>query len=581
MAVGNFPVIPNTYSRMALSVREVKERAREGRNSSVKTRAAVHQNRLKFHCETRLTRCTTQPVSDFLAFAQNLLTHEKFKTFNELFRMPCATIELTSVCFDKLSRIFDGRNPAFNYQFLNTEQKDDWEWYRKEVLHEPNVWQTTGWQHFKTEINSVLVVDMPEKQDDDDRYPQPYFYWLPIERVIAFDADKQTGVMRYIIFREGDDKVVAIDDESYRIFSAKNGMPENLVSEHRHDIGYCPARFFWNEAISLKDPFVKASPITKVLAQLDWYLFYHISKQHLDLYGSYPIYSGYEQRCDFSNEENGDYCDGGFLKNKQGYYLLDNAGELVACPKCGKKRIIGAGSFVEVPVPVGDQPDLKNPVQMLSVDRSALDYNVSEHDRLRDEIITTVVGQNEEITQREAFNEQQVRAAFKSQSTILNRVKKGFEEAQEFVDSTICRLRYGENFVSAKINYGTEFFILSPSELREKYKAAKEAGMSEGELDALHTQIIEAEYRNDPTQMSRMMTLADIEPYRHLTRSEVMDLYDKGLVGEDDLKVKLNFSSLIKRFERENANILEFGTAIPYSQKINLITETLKDYVSE
>lgn len=520
-------------------------------------------------------------MSDFLAFAQNLLPHDKFKTFNELFRMPCATIELTSVCFDKLSRIFDGRNPAFNYQFLNTEQKDDWEWYRKEVLHEPNVWQTTGWQHFKTEINSVLVVDMPEKQDDDDRYPQPYFYWLPIERVIAFDANKQTGVMRYIIFREGDDKVVAIDDESYRIFSAKNGMPENLVSEHRHDIGYCPARFFWNEAISLKDPFVKASPITKVLAQLDWYLFYHISKQHLDLYGSYPIYSGYEQRCDFSNEENGDYCDGGFLKNKQGYYLLDNAGELVTCPKCGKKRIIGAGSFVEIPVPVGEQPDLKNPVQMLSVDRSALDYNVSEHDRLRDEIITTVVGQNEEITQREAFNEQQVRAAFESQSTILNRVKKGFEEAQEFVDSTICRLRYGENFVSAKINYGTEFFLLSPSELREKYKAAKEAGMSEGELDALHTQIIEAEYRNDPTQMSRMLTLADIEPYRHLTRSEVMDLYDKGLVGEDDLKVKLNFSSLIKRFERENANILEFGTAIPYSQKIELITKTLKDYVSE
>lgn len=566
---------------MTLSVSEIKERASRERNSAVKAKALVHQNRLKFHCETRLTRYTTQPVSDFLAFAKNLLPHDKFKTFNELFRMPCPTIELTSVCFDKLSRIFDGRNPAFNYQFTSTEQRDDWEWYRMEILHEPSVWQTTGWQHFKTEINSILVIDMPEKQDASDRYPQPYFYWLPIDKVIAFEADEQTGVMDYIIFREDDERVIAIDDETYRVFRSHNGMPDYLISESRHDVGYCPARFFWNEAISLKEPFVKASPITKVLSQLDWYLFYHISKQHLDLYGSYPIYSGYAQACDYSNEENGDYCDGGFLRNKQGHYLIDTAGALMPCPKCGKKRIIGAGSFVEVPVPIGDQPDLRNPVQMLSVDRSALDYNVSEHDRLRTEIITSVVGQNEEITQREAFNEQQVRAAFESQSTILNRVKKGFEQAQEFVDSTICRLRYGDDFISAKINYGTEFFLLYPSELREKYKAAKEAGMSEGELDALHNQIIEAEYRNDPTQMSRMLTLADIEPYRHLTRDEVMALYDKGLVGEDEMKVKLNFSSLIRRFERENANVLEFGTAIPYSQKIALITKTLKDYVSE
>ena len=495
--------------------------------------------------------------------------------------MPCPTVELTSVCFDKLSRIFDGRNPAFNYQFTSTEQRDDWEWYRTEKLHEPQVWQTLGWQHFKTDINSVLVIDLPEQQEADDRYPQPYFYWLPIDKVIAFEADERTGVMDYIIFREDDERVVAIDDETYRVFRSKNGMPDYLISEKPHDIGYCPAKFFWNEPINLKEPFVKASPITKVLAQLDWYLFYHISKQHLDLYGSYPIYSGYAQACDYSNEENGDYCDGGFLRNRQGHYLIDSAGALMPCPKCGKKRIIGAGSFVEVPVPVGEQPDLRNPVQMLAVDRSALDYNVSEHDRLRTEIITTVVGQNEEITQREAFNEQQVRAAFESQSTVLNRVKKGFEQAQEFVDATICKLRYGDDFVSAKINYGTEFFLLSPSELREKYKAAKDTGMSEAELDALHNQIIEAEYRNDPTQMSRMLTLADLEPYRHLTRDEVEVLYDKGLVGEDELKVKLNFSSLIRRFERENANILEFGTAIPYSQKIELITKTLKDYVSE
>lgn len=567
---------------MALSVEEIRKKARDEEGRTARSEAIVHQNRLKFHCSTSLTRWLEQPVSDFLAFAHNLLPHDKFKMFNELFRMPCASVDVTSVCFDKLSRIFDGRNPAFNYQFLSSEERDDWDWYRAEILDEPNVWQTIGWQFFKTEINSVLVVDMPEEQGMDER-PSPYFYWLPIDKVISFKAHRATGVMKYIIFRQGDDKIVAIDNEYYRVFRAKNDStrPEELLVETRHDLGYCPARFFWNEPISLSKPDVKLSPVTKMLSKLDWYLFYAISKQHLDLYGSYPIYSGYEQKCDYTNEESGDYCDGGYLKNKQGYYLYDSAGEIMACPKCGKKRIIGAGSFVEIPVPVGEQPDLRNPVQILSVDRSSLDYNVSEIDRLRLEIITSIVGQNEEITQREAFNEQQVKAAFESQSTVLNRIKKGFEQAQEWVDSTVCRLRYGDNFVSASVNYGTEFFLLSPAEMRQRYKEAKETGMSEAELDSLHQQIIESEYRNDPIALQRMLTLADIEPYRHLTRDEVIGLFDKGLVDEETLKVKLNFSSLIKRFERENANILEFGSALPYEEKINIINQTLKDYVSE
>jgi hypothetical protein len=218
---------------------------------------------------------------------------------------------------------------------------------------------------------------------------------------------------------------------------------------------------------------------------------------------------------------------------------------------------------------------------MLAVDRNSLDYNVSEHERLRTEIITSVVGQNEQITQREALNEQQVIANFESQTTVLNRVKKGFEDAQRFVDSTICRLRYGDDFVSASINYGTDFFLKSTSDLREEYSRAKEAGMSEAELDALHRRIIESEYRNDPTQMQRMLTLADIEPYRHLTREEVVALYDKSVIDQATMKVKLDFSSLIRRFERENANIMEFGTEIPYEDKVKIINQKLKDYVSE
>ena len=165
--------------------------------------------------------------------------------------------------------------------------------------------------------------------------------------------------------------------------------------------------------------------------------------------------------------------------------------------------------------------------------------------------------------------------------TALLGEKKGFEAAQQFVDETVCRLRYGNMFVSAKVNYGTEFYLYDASELRNRYKLAKESGASEAELDALQNQIIETEYRNNPTQLQRMLILAELEPYRHLTRPEVLELYEKQLITEDELRIKLNFANFVRRFERENTNVLEFGSQIPFSKKIEVITKKIYDYASE
>ena len=594
---------------MALSVEEIRKRASEQRQRQTITLAVMHQNRIRFHGEVipstpALTSWlyrggkgmggaaglapllagregVAQALTDFMAMVENIIPRDKFQTFKTLFRFPVLTNELLDVCYEKLSRIFEGRNPAFSYQFLATEQRDDWEWYRQERLHEQTIWQTKGWDFFKTQINSVLIIDLPEEQEAGDRYPQPYFYWLPIRDVIDFRANPTTGEMRYIIFRQDEDKIAAFDDEYLRVFKGDKGEVGELLREVRHDLGYCPARFFWDEPMSLERPDVKKSPVTKELDRLDWYLFYAISKRHLDTYGSYPIYWGYEQSCDFHNDETGDFCDGGFLKDRQQHWKYDNNGLLMPCPVCSQKRITGAGSFVEVPVPGDGQPDLSNPVGMLAVDRSSLDYNGEEEKRLRSDIITAIVGTNEEITTRDALNEQQILANFESQSTVLQRVKKGFEAAQTFVDSTCCRLRYGKGFVSCSINYGTEFYLFTSDELRERYKKAKEAGMSEADLDALLQQIIETEYRHNPQQMQRMIILSDLEPYRHLTRNEVQSRYDKQLVSLDELMIKRNFADFIRRFERENMNIITFGENIDYDKKIQAIKERLADYAKE
>lgn len=572
---------------MPYNVEAIRKEITENKRAATLTRAKLHQMRIKFHTVKRVTSFNAPyisiPLTQFLAMVENILPHDKFVLFKALFRYPVKTNEVTDICFDKLSRIFDGRNPAYNYQFTNPSLRDDWENYRLTQLHEPEIWQTKGWEFFKSEINSVLIVDVPREQKTER--PEPYFYWLPIDDVITYKADPTTGVMDFIVFRRRDE-IVVLDDASYRVWRDDKHTGQihgDPVLEAPHDLGYCPARFFWNEPISLDEPDVKCSPLSAELESLDWFEFFHISKRQLDLMGAYPILSGYEQSCDFSNAENGDYCDGGFLRDKQGRYRLDMAGLLLRCPKCGNKRIIGAGSFVEIPVPNAEenQPDLRNPVQILKVDRDSLDYNVDEQKRLREEIITAVVGQDEIVTNRDAFNEQQVRANFESVTTILNRVKKGFEAAQQWVDTTICRLRYANYFVSAKINYGTEFYLYSPDELRQRYKAAKEAGTAESELDMMQNQILETEYRNDPVQLRRMLLLAELEPFRHLSRQEVSDLFKENIVSESDLRIKLNFPNFVRRFERENTNILEFGSAIPYQKKIETILAEFRRYADE
>lgn len=568
---------------MVLSADEIRRLAAEGRGGAARAKAIAHQDRIKFHVQVQAQRegGWSQPAADFMAFAANLLPKEKMQMFKALLRYPVATNEVAAVCFDKLARIFDGRNPVFGYQFADSELAADWEAYRKDALGEPWVWSGKGWEYFKVEINSVLVVDLPREQAQGDPLPRPYFYWLPISEVVAFEADPDSGNMEWLAFRQGG-SIAAIDGWNYRLFEDKGGMPGALVEEVPHGLGYCPARFFWDEPLSIDTPDVKASPLSKELAALDWLLFYHISKQHLDLYGSYPIYSGYEQNCDFADPSTGEHCDGGILRGREGGVVYDAAGVAVPCPKCGGRRIIGAGSFVEIPVPDKDgQADLRNPVQMLAVDRESLDYNVSEEERLRTAIITAVVGTNEEASTKEAMNEMQVRAGFESQTTVLNLIKRGFEAAQKFIDETVCRLRYGERFTSATIDYGTDFYIYDAAELRERYAKAKQGGSSEAELDALAGRIIETEYRNNAVQLRRMKLLAEIEPFRHLTRSEALNLYDKGLISQPDLLLKLDLAGLVSRFERENTNILDFGALLPMDRKIDIIKQTLYGYVSE
>lgn len=569
---------------MALELNQIKQILQKPTKRQIIQKAVNMQRRLRFHTETNIAVSDiNQPTTIFLDWVKHLLPKDKFNIFLQLFKFPLPTPAVVEDVYRELERVFYSRNSSSSYQFTDSELAEDWALYRKSNLNEPEVWKTMGWKRMQVSPNSILVIDLPQVQTTSR--PEPYFYWLEIDAVVDYQLSKQDeNLFEWLVFNQPEHRIAVFDDTSIRVYqlNEKNEI-QSLVSEAQHDLGYCPARFFWSTQLNEKNKDLKKNPITKELSNLDWYLFFSISKQHLDLYAPYPIYSAYEADCNFENNETGDYCDGGFLRNAKGEYKILNDGTVEKCPCCSEKRIAGPGSFLEVPIPNQTEgvADMRNPVQITTIDKDSLDYNVNECARLKNEIVISVVGSGGTVSEKEAINETQVTANFESKTSVLNTLKTNFELAQKFVEDTVCKLRYGGAFISSSVSWGTEFYVFTVTELYSKYKQAKENGASNSELDAISQQILEVEYRNNPLVLQRMLILKQLEPYPHKTLDEVLKLYEKKLIDENLVKLKINFSTLVEKFERENINIIEFASNKPMREKIDIINKKLLEYVTE
>ena len=569
---------------MALELNQIKQILQKPTKRQTIQKAVNMQRRLRFHTETNVAISDiNQPTTVFLDWVRQLLPNDKYNIFINLFKFPLSTPAVVEDVYRELERVFYSRNSSSSYQFTDSELAEDWSQYKKNNLNEPEIWKTTGWKKMQVSPNSILVVDLPQIQTS--LRPEPYFYWLEIDAVVDYQTSKlDENQFEWLIFKQPEHRIAVFDDTSIRVYqlNEKNEI-QSLISEAKHDLRYCPARFFWSTQVNEKNKDLKKNPITKELSNLDWYLFFALSKQHLDLYAPYPIYSAYEADCNFENNETGDYCDGGFLRNAKGEYKILNDGTVEKCPCCSEKRIAGPGSFLEVPIPNQSEgvADMRNPVQITTIDKDSLDYNVNECARLKNEIVISVVGSGGTVSEKEAINETQVTANFESKTSVLNALKTNFELAQKFVEDTVCKLRYGDAFISSSVNWGTEFYVFTVTELYSKYKQAKENGASNSELDAISQQILEVEYRNNPLVLQRMLILKQLEPYPHKTLDEVLKLYEKKLLNENLVKLKVNFSTLVEKFERENINIIEFASNKTMREKIDIINKKLLEYVTK
>jgi hypothetical protein len=564
-----------------LTITEIKELLKQQHQGRASVGKAIeHEGRLRLHSALALSGSdggVQTALTGFLRWVEDTLQKpDKFDMFCQLLRFPVPTVSLTSEIFSALEKVYDGRDPVFQYDFLAPEVEQDWQEYRREAKL-PEFFRRKVWDTFKERLNSLVVVDLPAEQDGD--YPTPYAYCLNIESVHDFELD-DSG-FRWVAFKQGEERMAWFDQTHYRLFSVKGDEIQEVLAEVEHGLGYTPVFFLWDDAATQDTPAVKASPLSEYLGDLDWLLFHQISKRHLDMYASYPVYWGFEIDCEYEHPQGHERCRDGWLVDAGGNYVINRGTKkmLTPCPACGNKRIVGAGSFVQVQVPDAENGigDMRNPVGVVPAESTSLEYNVKETQRLERKVYEGVVGYGGEPLNDRAVNEKQVRAAFDSKAAMLKNLKTNLEKLQKNVEETICRLRYGSKvFKGATINYGTSFHLATPEDLLAIYEKSRKEGAPMPVLDALQEDYIVARYRHDPLKLQREMILLHLDPFRHRTADEV-----KGYpVNPEELYLKFNFSTLIARFEREQANLIDFGSALPFDTKIERIKQILLDYAT-
>ena len=76
-------------------------------------------------------------------------------------------------------------------------------------------------------------------------------------------------------------------------------------------------------------------------------------------------------------------------------------------------------------------------------------------------------------------------------------------------------------------SFGRRYIIESPDVLMEKYGKAKEQGDNNTILDKLLEEFILSKYKSDPYMQSMMLKKASVEPYVHISISEVFEFFGK------------------------------------------------------
>lgn len=509
-------------------------------------------------------------------------SEKKFDRVKTFARYPLPVVQLSDSVLNDYYKVFEGKN-----RYFSVESKTDLSqlnaWIRDE---KPANWvEKQGRKVFKNKPCSFVVVDR-------DNTGKPFLILIDSERLVDVKIKDDDGNCEYICFlhsqvkHETEKDVIrtyyaVYDDKNYWVFH-KDSNKDTIVEESRnpHNIGWCPAKTFIRSKGSNKNPLQRRVAFSSALSKLEDWTMFDIYRNFVDHYAPFPVTEAAKPKCI------NDQCVNGKVEKTITVNAATGEERSVFsdCPACsgtsGGQHIF-PGTHIGINVSQDkDVNDGSGMFRMIFPETDKLDYTPKKLDRLEIEIRYKTAGMNMEVS-REAFNELQVKGSFASMESVLMRNKRELDDIYRFIIKTVSRLFYKNIDVDINANFGTEWYLISEDDLQKRFDNAKKIGLPSEEMLNIYKQLIETKYKGNPSKKDRTLMLLDLDPMPMNSNEDCFKLKAESVIDDWLLSLKMNFLKFISKFEAENAPITQFGLALEYWKRIEIITKELERYNQE
>jgi len=556
---------------MLLSESQVLKIVKQKKKDSIYLMKA-YESRLKVMSEPMFFSELEQEVgwSEIKLAIRNSVTPAKYNRVLNFFSYPLAIVSIADDILGDLNRVFDGRNANFSIQYPNKRAEQSGSALLLKL--EPRAYiEQIGRKVFKCKPQTIVVVDK-------DLLGVPYFVTVESEKLIGYELTENKKDFKYIIFdhSKGKDelgeykKIAFYDDEFYRVIEVRNHS-YSLVLETQHNLGYCPARWFVDEPLNTKDDIKRYAPLSSVLGSMSEWQQFHAYSYYAEHYGVFPVIEYAAPVCE------DEYCTNGKVQ-----YPLEN-GEMSTptdCKTCNANKFSGAGTAIKInPKIDNDENDVSGYFRFISPPTQNLEFEQQKQNKRENFIKVTVTGFNDVIN-KEAVNADQVRSVMEDRKKPLLKLSGICNRLHKWLVKTCIKLSLDVD-VYCHANYGTEWFLLTESQIQELFVGAKTAGLPESEIDQIYKLLIETKYKGDPSTVRKLMIENNINPAPYSTLEECYKKLNQGVMTLEDLYIKANFVKFVSKFERENGSLVDFATDLSFEQKIEIIYNTFKNYVKD
>ena len=532
----------------------------------------AYESRLKVMSEPLFFRELESETgwSEIKLAIRNSITQEKYQRVLQYFSYPLAIVSISDDILEDLNRVFNGRNANFSIQYPNKRAEAQ----ATELLYKVNTRkyvEQVGRRAFKCKPQTIVVVDK-------DAMGIPYYVTIELDKLIGYELSECKSKFQYIIFHhsEGSDemgdykRIAFYDDEYYRVVEIRD-KAYSLILESPHNLGYCPARWFVDEALNTKDDVKRYSPLAKVLGSMSEWQQFHAYSYYAEHYGVFPVVEYAAAVCE------DEYCVNGMVSEPM------ESGEMstpTSCGTCSANKFSGAGTAIKInPKIDNDENDVSGYFRFISPPTGNLEFEQKKQNGRESFIKVNTTGFND-MMNKEAVNADQVRSLMEDRKKPLLKLAGICNRVHKWLVETCIKLAIDAD-VKVHANYGTEWFLLTEAQLQELFVGAKTAGMPESEIDQIYKLLIETKYKGDPQTVHKLMIENNLNPAPYSTVDECYKKREQGVMSSEDLYIKANFTKFVSKFERENGSIVEFGSDITFQQKIDIIYNTFKNYVKD